>query len=507
MENNMADPTLEAPARLAEHARRAQEVLRPMPLLIGDRWVTETDAGTLEHVNPSTGQVHGEMVVAGAPEVEEAVEWATSSGGSWRRGRVDERRRLLLRIAAGLREERERLAMLGTLSGGMPHAAALAAADKCADFFEYYAGWADKLNGAVVPVYPGRGFDYTLQEPYGVVLAMLNWNGPLTSTGRKVAAALAAGNSVIVKSPELAPFPIDAFAQICVDAGAPPGVVNVLNGGPELGAALVQHPGIDKISFTGSGRTARAVMHAAADRLTPLALELCGKSANLVFEDADLDAAAEMAAMYGVVRGSGQGCLLPTRLLVHAAVYEEVIDRVVARLDRIRVGDPLLDAAAEMGPVINATACDRVMNVIQAAEERGEGTLLTGGRRIDGALADGYFIPPTVFGGVANDSTLAQEEIFGPVLSVIPFEDDEQAVTMANDSPFALAAYIHTRDVTRVHEVAEAVNAGFVSVNGFNPQPPTMPFGGGDESGFGREGALEGVQEFLRPKNVYIALS
>ena len=324
--------TTELARRLAEHAWIAGEVLAPMRLLVGDHWVTHTESARLEHVNPSTGRVQGELVVAGQDEVDEAIHWATNAAKVWRRTRVDERRQILLRIAAGVRRERERLTVIGTLAGGMTKAAALAAAEKCADFFEYYAGWTDKLNGAVVPMYPGRALDYTTLEPYGVVLAMINWNGPLTSTGRKVAAALAAGNSVVVKSPELAPFALEPFAEICLEAGLPAGALNLLNGGPELGSTLVSHPGIDKISFTGSGSTAQKVMSAAAANLTPVALELGGKSANVVFEDADLDAAAEMAAMYGVVRGSGQGCLLPTRLLVQKSVYQDVVERVVAKL-------------------------------------------------------------------------------------------------------------------------------------------------------------------------------
>jgi aldehyde dehydrogenase (NAD+) len=504
--DRVVDGAMTSAARLQEHARAAEEYLRPVPLLLDGRWVEDTDAERLPHVNPSTGRAQGELVVAGPEEIDEAVATSRIAARAWRRMPADQRRGVMLRIAAGLRADRQRLAVLGTLSGGMTHASALAAAEKCADYFEYYAGWADKVNGAVLPVYPGRGFDYTLPEPYGVILAIINWNGPLTATARKVAAAFASGNAVVLKTPELAPFGLAVFARICQDAGVPPGVLNMVNGGPDVGAALVSHPGIDKISFTGSGRTAQAIMAAAAQQLTPVALELGGKSANLVFPDADLDAAAEMAAMFGVVRGSGQGCLLPTRLIVHSSVHDEIVDRVVAILKRIRVGDPLLDRAAEMGPVINQAACDRVLGVIAAAQSRGEGDLVVGGERLGGDLEDGYFIAPTVFTGVSNDSSLAQDEIFGPVLTVIRFEDDEQAVALANASPFALAGYVHTRDLTRAHQVTESLEAGFVSVNGFNPQPPTMPFGGHGQSGFGREGGFEGLQEFLRPKNVYISL-
>jgi aldehyde dehydrogenase (NAD+) len=502
----VVDGSLASAARLQEHDRAAREYLRPVPLLLNGRWVEDTQADRLPHVNPSTGRVQGELVVAGAAEIDEAVATAREAARAWRRMPVDQRRGLLLRIASGIRAERQRLGVLGTLSGGMTNSAALAAADKCADYFEYYAGWADKVNGAVLPVYPGRGFDYTLPEPYGVILAIINWNGPLTATARKVAAAFASGNTVVLKTPELAPFALGVFAQICQEAGVPPGVLNVVNGGPEVGAALVAHAGIDKISFTGSGRTAQSIMTSAAQQLTPVALELGGKSANVVFGDADLEAAAEMAAMFGVVRGSGQGCLLPTRLIVHASVHDEIVDRVVTRLKMIRVGDPLLDAAAEMGPVINQAACDRVLGVISAAQRSGEGELVVGGQRLSGDLEDGYFIAPTVFTGVTNDSSLAQDEIFGPVLSVITFDDDDEAVALANASPFALAGYVHTRDLARAHQMAEVIEAGFVSVNGFNPQPPTMPFGGHNQSGFGREGGLEGLQEFLRPKNVYISL-
>ena len=264
--------------------------------------------------------------------------------------------------------------------------------------------------------------------------------------GQKAVPALAAGNTVVVKPPELAPFGVLRFAELALEAGLPPGVLNVVVGGAAAGDALVRHPGVDKVSFTGGTATARLVMAAAAETLTPLTFELGGKSANIVFPDADLDVATSMAAMLGAVLLSGQGCALPTRLYVHDDVYDEVVGRVVAQIEAVRVGDPF-DPSVLMGPVVSERACERILGVIARAVDEQSGSLLTGGARLDGALADGYFVAPTVFGDVDHDSSLAREEIFGPVLSVLRFHDEDEVVAKANDSDFGLSAYVHTRDV------------------------------------------------------------
>jgi acyl-CoA reductase-like NAD-dependent aldehyde dehydrogenase len=370
----------------------------------------------------------------------------------------------------------------------------------------YYAGWVDKLEGEVLPVHGGRGLDYVLHEPYGVVGAIVPWNGPMMGMGQKVAPALAAGNTVVAKPPEIAPFGALRFAELALEAGLPPGVLNVVPGGAEAGEAMLRHPGIDKVSFTGGTATATRIMEAAAATRKPLALELGGKSASVIFADADLDAAAPTAAMLGSVLLSGQGCALGTRLYVQDSVYDEVVDRVLATVATVAVGDPL-DPSVLMGPVVTEAACNRILGVIEAAVTTGAGRLLTGGQRVQGELAGGYFIPPTIFGDVDQASSLARDEIFGPVLSILPFSTEAEVVAKVNDSPFGLSAYVHTSDVSRAHRVAAVLDVGSVTVNAVPMASPTVPFGGYKQSGFGREGGRAGIDEFTRPKNVFIGFS
>ena len=298
-----------------------------------------------------------------------------------------------------------------------------------------------------------------MPEPYGVVGAIVPWNGPLMGMGQKCGPALAAGNTVVAKPPEIAPFGAIAFAELALEAGLPPGVVNVVPGGAVAGEALVRHPGVDKVSFTGGTATARLVMAAAAETLTPLALELGGKSANVIFPDADLDAAVQASAFLGCTLLSGQGCALPTRLYVHDDVYDEVVGRLVAQVEAVTVGDPL-DRRTLMGPVVTEAACERILGVVARAGAEGAGTLLTGGARLGGDLAGGYFVAPTVFGDVDHGSDLARNEIFGPVLSVLRFADEDEVVAQVNDSDYGLGAYLHTRDVSRALRLAKAFEVG-----------------------------------------------
>jgi acyl-CoA reductase-like NAD-dependent aldehyde dehydrogenase len=369
----------------------------------------------------------------------------------------------------------------------------------------YYAGWVDKLEGQVVPVYGADALDYVVPEPYGVIGAIVPWNGPMMGMGQKVVPALAAGNTVVTKPPEIAPFGALMFAELALEAGLPPGACNVVPGGAVAGQALVRHPGVNKVSFTGGVDTARAVIAAAADNVVPLTLELGGKSANVVFPDADLDSAASVAAMLGAVLLSGQGCALPTRCYVHDDVYDDVVARIVAQVQSVPVGDPL-DPSVLMGPVVTEAACARILGVIERAVTDGAGTLLTGGERLAGPLADGYYVAPTVFVDVDHHSELAQREIFGPVLSVLRFRDEDEVIAKANDNPFGLAAYVHTRDVARAHRVARRLEVGTVTVNGFPGMSPSAPFGGFKQSGYGREGGRAGIEEFVRPKNVVVGL-
>ncbi len=296
------------------------------------------------------------------------------------------------------------------------------------------------------------------------------------------------------------------FAELCLEAGIPGGVLNVVTGGAEAGAALVSDARVGKISFTGGGATARKILESAARNLTPVVLELGGKSADLVFPDADLTVAAATSVQTALANTSGQGCVLPTRLLVHDAVYDEVAATVTAMAQALKVGRPF-DDGVQMGPVIDAANCERILGVIEAATSSGSATLLTGGERVGGELANGYFVAPTVFGDVDNASELAQREIFGPVLSIVRFSDEDEAVALANGTDYGLGGLVFTRDIDRAHRLAKRLTAGYVGINAFPPMPPNAPFGGVKQSGFGREGGRDGLMEFLQIKNVFVGLS
>lgn len=471
----------------------------PVGLYIGGDWIETSSAGTMEHVNPATGTVQHEFVVAGPKEIDLAVEAGRQGLEVFRRWRPSQRRDVLLRIGALLRERAEEFSTVSTLETGILRKMTASIAPVAAEWFDYYAGWADKLEGGVHPT-PGT-LDFSITEPFGVIAVIVSYNGPTGSIGMKVAPALAAGCAVVLKPPELAPLSSQLFAQLCVDAGLPPGVVNVVPGGRDAGEALVRHPRIDKISFTGGTATARAIQAACADSLTPLVLELGGKSASLVFDDADLERAVASVTS-PIIDRCGQSCITPSRLLVQDAVYDEVVGRVTDRFQRARLGDPF-DPESDMGPVVGASACDRIMGLISNAKRDGAGKLLAGGRRAAGELADGFFIRPTAFGDVDNASELAQTEVFGPVLAILRFRDEDEAVEIANGTQYGLAAYVHTTQLSRAHRMVAELDAGSVSVNGAPGMAgPYAPFGGFRDSGYGKEGGQAGVLEFVRTKNV-----
>jgi aldehyde dehydrogenase (NAD+) len=477
----------------------------PAPrLVIGGEDVISTSGGVYQHHYAATGEVQSEVPLAGPAEVDAAVAAARAAFPAWRGLDLNRRRDILQELARLLVADGERLGAIATLEVGTPNLLASSSSAMAADWFTYYAGWIGRSAGEVVPVPAGGALDYVLDEPLGVIAAIIPWNGPLISIGMKVAPALAAGNCVVLKPPENAPFSALRFAELAAEAGLPPGVLNVVPGGAEAGGALCSHPGVDKITFTGGGETARKVLAAAAQALTPVVLELGGKSANIVFPDADLDAAATMAVSAGLMMLSGQGCMLPTRLLVHDDVYDEMVTRVVAGADALTVGDPWQPTTV-MGPLATAAQLERVTRAVDSALSDKAGKLLAGGRRPDG-LDAGYFYRPTVFGDVDPASDLAQREIFGPVLAILRFGSEEEAVELANNTQYGLAAYVHTSDLRRAHVIASALDAGGVAVNGFPIVPSAAPFGGVKQSGFGREGGIWGLREFQRTKNVYIGL-
>lgn len=369
----------------------------------------------------------------------------------------------------------------------------------------YYAGFADKISGRLTSSYdPDREFSYTLAQPYGVIGVIITWNGPLGSLTMKIPAALAAGNAVVVKPSELTPFAAELFADLVEKAGFPDGIVNICPGSAAAGARLVEHPLVQKISFTGGPGTARAILKACADQMKPALLELGGKSANLIFDDADLAAAVRWGTMRALGTQSGQGCSFPTRMLVQRGVYDEVLRRVVETAKAIRVGDPF-DTDTDIGPVVNQAAVDRILGLIERAKQDGARLMCGGSRITKGELADGYYLEPTVFTDVDPQSELAQTEVFGPVLAVIPFADENEAISIANCTPYGLASYIQTNDLRRAHRVAERLVAGVVTINGASTQMVNRPFGGFGISGYGKENGPEGLAEFQRIKAVGIA--
>ena len=473
-------------------------------LLIGGDHVAKTTGGTYAHHDPATGRLQAEVPLAGAQEVDDAVRSAEEAGPAWRSMTPDKRAAILFRLADLLEATSEESAVLGALENGSP-VSVMQPGMYTASWVRYYAGWVDKIESHIVPTYMGSGMDYVRYEPYGVVGVMPPWNGPMMGMGQKAGPALAAGNTVVAKPPEIAPFGAYRFAELALEAGLPPGVLNVVAGGPEAGEALVRHPKVGKVSFTGGRDTARRVIEASAATIKPLTLELGGKSANIIFPDADLDTVIFNSAFAGCILLSGQGCALPTRVYLHDDIYDEGIERLLAVMGTAVVGDPL-EPATQMGPVVTQRAQERILGVVERAVADGAGKLLAGGKPMNGELADGYFIAPTLFGDVDHDSELAREEIFGPVLSVLRFADEDDVVAKANDSEFGLGAYVYTSDVSRAYRMATQLDAGLVVANGPAGLSPTAPFGGFKQSGYGREGGRQGLEEYLRVKNILLGI-
>lgn len=472
-------------------------------LVIGDRHIRQGSAGTHEHVYAGTGEAQAIVPVAGAPDVEQAVAAAMRALPGWRATRPAVRRDLLFRLADLVEEHAEEFAWIGAREVGSPISGVRAIPGKFAAWTKYAAGWADKLEGRVVSTFQDDSvFDYTLAEPYGVIGMIITWNGPLMGLAMKLGPALAAGNTLVIKPPELTPFTAYRLLQLAEQAGIPPGVLNLVTGGAEAGEALVRHRDVQKIAFTGGIATARRIAAAIAPLMKPAIYELGGKSANLVFADADLDVAVRHSARQPLFL-AGQGCVLPTRLLVEDSIADAFLDRVVAEVESLRIGDPA-DSETEFGPVVSDSAQRRLLATIDAARERGDGRIVTGGAR-PASHPNGFYVAPTIFADVDPASPLGQTECFGPVLSVIRFKDEDDAVRIANGTPFGLGAYIHSTHLGRTLRLAHRLHAGTIQVNGAPTARENAPFGGSGLSGYGREGGYEGLAEFIRTKNVAIA--
>jgi aldehyde dehydrogenase (NAD+) len=469
-------------------------------ILIDGRRLPAQSGHYFETVDPANEEVIAQVAEAGAADIDAAVVSARQAfEGEWGHMRAADRGNALLRLADLIRQNQDALIELESLDSGKP-VSAIRRQDLPAvlDTLTYYAGWADKINGEVIPARPDA-LTYTVREPMGVVGAIIPWNFPLMIGMWKIAPALACGCTVVLKPAELTPLTALKIGELALAAGFPPGVLNVVPGfGKTAGAALVDHPDVDKITFTGSPVVGREILRGAAGNLKRVTLELGGKSANIIFPDADIDAAVR-AAGSGIFFNTGQVCSAGSRILVHEDIYDEVVERLVVRAKGIRVGNPR-DAGTSMGPLVSKLQMNRVLEYIDIGKREGA-QIATGGARLGDS---GYFVGPTVFAGVDHQMRISQEEIFGPVASVIRFSDDEDALRMANGTKYSLAAGVWSADIGRIHRFVRRLKAGTVWANTFGPTDVRLPWGGARDSGFGREHGAEAIANFTEPKAVWI---
>lgn len=471
---------------------------------INGAWVAPSSGDYFADIDPSTAQVCAHVARGSADDVDRAVEAARRAFHVWRKVEPSDRGRLLHRVAARLRSEADELAYLECIDTGFPlRDCQMIVHHVAARRFEYYGGLADKLGGETIPV-PGNHLDYTLREPLGVVGIIIPWNSPLWAGSACVAPALAAGNTIVLKPAEEAQLSMLRLAEILKQEGAPDGVFNVVTGlGPEAGAALAGHPGLDAISFTGSIETGREVMKQAAQHVIPVSLELGGKSANIVFADANLETAL-MYALIAIFTASGQVCTAGSRLLLQRAIHDEFMSRLIERTGQLRVGRGLDNP--DLGPVISERQLNRVLGYIEVGVAEGAAVAIGGQRLTDEALADGYFLAPTIFDGVTHQMRIAQEEIFGPVLSVLVFDDADEALAIANGTSYGLAAAVWTRDLKTAHYMAAHLQAGSIYVNRYFTSGIEAPTGGYKRSGFGRIDGVEVMRHYTQLKNVIVNL-
>jgi len=486
-------------------ATATQSKIEAGKLLIGGEW--RESSKTFDTINPATGEVLTSIAEASAADVDAAVHAARKAfddlAGPWRKMTASERGRLLWKIADLIEKHIDEFAELETLDNGKPiFESRYVDMPMVVDVFRYYAGWATKIHGETVNINESA-FTYTLREPVGVIGAIVAWNFPLLLTSWKLGPALACGNTVVLKPAEQTPLTALRFGEICREAGLPAGVLNIITGGPEAGKALVQHPQVDKIAFTGSTMVGKEIMRSAADTLKRVTLELGGKSPNIVFADSDLDNAVK-GAINGIFFGKGEVCCAGSRLFVEKKVEDEFMTKLVERTKKLRPGDPL-DPKTRLGAIVSEQQMKAVLGYIDAGKKEGAQVMI-GGNRVEIGNGKGYFIEPTVFGGVRNDMKIAQEEIFGPVLATLPFDDVDQVAELANRNPYGLAAAIWTKDIKKAHALSRRLKAGTVWINTYGLMDAALPFGGFKQSGFGRELGMHAIEHYTELKSVWLSL-
>jgi aldehyde dehydrogenase (NAD+) len=480
--------------------------IQPGRLFIGGEWQDAASGETFDTINPATAEPLTQVASAAAEDVDRAVKAARAAfeADSWQKLDSRKRGKLLYAIADQLEARADELARLETMDNGKPvREARMIDIKESIDCFRYYAGWADKISGDVIPV-PGPYLNYTRREPVGVCGAIIPWNYPLQMAAWKVAPAIACGNTVVLKPAEQTPLTALELARAAADAGLPAGVLNVVTGfGEPAGAALVAHPDVDKIAFTGSTAVGKHIQRQAADTLKKLSLELGGKSPNIVLDDADIDAAVKGASM-AIFYNTGQACTAGSRLLVHEKIRDEFVEKLLKRAAGFVPGDPL-DPKTRLGPLVSQEQLDRVMGYIAQGKSEGA-NLLMGGDRAEVNGKRGYFLNPTIFGEVESKMVIACEEIFGPVLAVQTFSDLEEAIQIGNATEYGLAAAVWTRDVRKAHHAAHQLRAGTVWINTYHNLDTASPFGGYKQSGYGRELGRYALDLYTQVKSVWVNL-